>query len=408
MTRSIKKSFMACMLASLCSIVLLPSTTMAHHGVTGQFDLEQVLTVTGVVNRVRFVNPHAYVYFKVTNAQGEEEQWRCELRSGSLLKRKGWTTDMFAIGSTIKIFGSPDRRDPKTVYTETITFEDGTVIARYDALDDSGNTIAGERELTREDGTPNLAGNWSEPVRNSPPPQGPRPRSAPPEGINLANDGSPQRVDFPPPTGNQARAGGPGGGRPEGGRPRGGRPGGGNRPPQYAVTDIVRAEAGDFTADQNPRFNCEPTNIIFDYAFDQMLNKIDQTGSAIVISYGFMDLVRVIHLIGDFPDEIEPSVAGYSIGKWEDDTLVVHTKGFKPGFLQAPGGRARGAVRHGDQMEITERFTMSEDGNELTREYTVVDPVYLAEPYSHRNSSLYTTDPFIPYECEELKDDRQQ
>jgi hypothetical protein len=174
------------------------------------------------------------------------------------------------------------------------------------------------------------------------------------------------------------------------------------------LTEIAREEAGNFTADQNPRFNCEPTNIIFDYAFDQMLNKIDQTGSAIVISYGFMDLVRVIHLVGDFPDEIEPSVAGYSIGKWEDDTLVVHTKGFKPGFLQAPGGRARGAVRHGDQMEITERFTMSEHGNELTREYTVVDPVYLAEPYSHRNSSLYTTDPFIPYECEELKDDRQQ
>ena len=154
------------MLASLCSIVLLPSTTLAHHGVTGQFDLEQVLTVTGVVNRGRFVNPHAYGYIKVTNAQGEEEQWRCELRSGSLLKRKGWTTDMFTIGSTIKIFGSPDRRDPKTVYTETITFEDGTVIARYDALDDSGNTIAGGRELRREDGTPNLAGSWSEPVRN--------------------------------------------------------------------------------------------------------------------------------------------------------------------------------------------------------------------------------------------------
>jgi hypothetical protein len=59
-------------------------------------------------------------------------------------------------------------------------------------------------------------------------------------------------------------------------------------------------------------------------------------------------------------------------------------------------------------MEITERFTMSEDGNELNREYTVIDPVYLAKPYSGSNSSLYTTDKFIAYECEELMDDTQQ
>lgn len=97
-TMTIKQSFAAVVLASLCSIALLPSTAVAHHGVTGQFDLEQILTVTGDVNRVRFVNPHSYVYFMVTNEAGKEEQWRCELRSGSLLKRKGWTTDMFKIG----------------------------------------------------------------------------------------------------------------------------------------------------------------------------------------------------------------------------------------------------------------------------------------------------------------------
>lgn len=388
----------ATVLAFLCALVLWPSTTEAHHGVTGQFDLEQVLTVTGVVNRVRFVNPHAYVYFKVTNDEGKEEQWRCELRSGSLLKRKGWTEEMFKPGTKLRIFGSPDRRDPQTVYTETITFEDGTVIARYDALDDSGNIVLGDRDLKREDGRPNFAGNWTEPIRDGPPPQGPRPRSdGPPSGINLEGNGSPQRVGPPPPAG-----------QPRGPRgPRQGR-GGPTRPPQYVMTEIGREEAGNFTRDDNPRFKCEPTNIIFDYAFDQMLNKIEQTASAMIISYGFMDMVRVIHLDGDFPDEIEPSVAGYSIGEWEGDTLVVKTKGFKPGFLRASGRLSGGEVRHGDQMEITERFFMNDDGTELTREYTVVDPVYLAEPYSHFNKSIYTTEAFIPYECEELKDDRQQ
>ena len=91
---TIKQTLAAATLASMGCTFLLPSNSLAHHGVSGQFDLEQILTVTGVVNRVRFVNPHAYVYFKVSNSEGKEEQWRCELRSGSLLKRKGWTTEM--------------------------------------------------------------------------------------------------------------------------------------------------------------------------------------------------------------------------------------------------------------------------------------------------------------------------
>ena len=45
----------------LIGAILVPTTVVAHHGITGQFDLEQVLRVKGVVNRVRFVNPHAYV-----------------------------------------------------------------------------------------------------------------------------------------------------------------------------------------------------------------------------------------------------------------------------------------------------------------------------------------------------------
>lgn len=69
---TIKQTIIAAALAFLCSIALLPSTAVAHHGVTGQFDLDQTLTVTGIMNRVRFVNPHRYVYFKVTNDAGTQ------------------------------------------------------------------------------------------------------------------------------------------------------------------------------------------------------------------------------------------------------------------------------------------------------------------------------------------------
>ena len=99
------------------------------------------------------------------------------------------------------------------------------------------------------------------------------------------------------------------------------------------MTQIGQDEADDYTEEQNPRFICQPTNIIFDYNFDQMVNKIEQSETKIVITYGFMDVVRTIHLGGVFPDEIEPSVTGYSVGEWKDDTLIVKTKGFASGFL---------------------------------------------------------------------------
>ncbi len=83
------KSYLAGVLVFVCASILTSLTGFSHHGVTGQFDLDQNVTVTGTVNRVRFVNPHGYVYFKVTTESRKEEQWRCELRSGSLLKARG-------------------------------------------------------------------------------------------------------------------------------------------------------------------------------------------------------------------------------------------------------------------------------------------------------------------------------
>ena len=196
---TIKNTLSTTAFVILACLALLNSPAAAHHGVTGQFDLGQNVTVTGTVNRVRFVNPHAYIYFKVTNDAGEEEQWRCELRSASLLKRAGWSEEMFEIGSKITVSGSPDRRDPQTCFAQRITFEDGRVVARRDTLDEAGQVVPGERSLKLEDGSPNLSGNWYE-----------------------------------------ARGGRRGGGRPNTGRPRGrGSPGGsrGARPPRPSLPE---------------------------------------------------------------------------------------------------------------------------------------------------------------------------
>ncbi|OWU69283.1 hypothetical protein ATO2_09495 [Roseovarius sp. 22II1-1F6A] len=347
-------------MSTALAIALPPAAAFAHHGVSGQFDLDQKVEVTGTVTRVRFVNPHSYVYFDAVSDTGEVENHRCELRSGSLLKRQGWSPDMFPIGSTVTFNGSPDRRDPLTCYAETVTFEDGRMLTRYGSVTEDGTFVEPEdsEEQAAEEGVPapaatpdpdmpDLSGNWSEPVADGPP---------------LAYAGP---------------------------------------APDYVLTDAGVEAADDWEPDDNPRFHCQPTNIILDYRFDQMINKIEQSAEEVKITYGFMDVVRTIHIDGSFPDTIEPSVTGYSVGTWSDGKLMVQTKGFKPGFLEAIGGRSTRSVPHSDQMEITEVFYI-DDAGELVQEYTITDPVYLAEPHSHLNRSVKTEDAFIPYECDDL------
>lgn len=53
-------------LTAAIALASIPSTALAHHGVNGQFDLSKTMVKEGVVTRVRYVNPHSYVYFDVT------------------------------------------------------------------------------------------------------------------------------------------------------------------------------------------------------------------------------------------------------------------------------------------------------------------------------------------------------
>ena len=108
----------------------------------------------------------------------------------------------------------------------------------------------------------------------------------------------------------EGRAGGGGGG---GGRGRG-QAGG---PRTYAGTELTPAgdaAAAKFTQQDNPRFKCETTSIIFDWTFDGPVNRIQQNRDQILIYYGQMNLRRTIHMnTKTHPPNVKPSRAGHSI-----------------------------------------------------------------------------------------------
>ncbi len=102
----------------------------AHHGF-GSFDLGSDIELTGVVTDLDWVNPHAWLYMEVTRENGEVASYRCEMRAATVLRRSGWSPDMFPIGEQVTISGSPDRNDAESCYVSTVIFADGGSIDRY-------------------------------------------------------------------------------------------------------------------------------------------------------------------------------------------------------------------------------------------------------------------------------------
>ena len=51
-------------------LVSSASLAYAHHGF-GSFDMSKSVTLTGKLTRVEFINPHSWLYFEVTDANGK-------------------------------------------------------------------------------------------------------------------------------------------------------------------------------------------------------------------------------------------------------------------------------------------------------------------------------------------------
>ena len=367
---------------------------LAHHGF-GTFELNKTVSFPGaLITRVEFINPHSWLYFETKDANGRVQKHRCEMRSAHVLRRSGWEQEMFKAGQTADITASPDRADPASCYLQTILFANGTRMDRYGqyvkAPGGGVKEVAGpvrtantNRPATRPTGEPNISGEWAPEQVVMADPRGVGGGLIPLSQVEEARQAAAK--------GEAARGGG-------GGR-RGG--GAGTGPRLYGGTELTERgakEAEAFTQKDNPRFQCQTTSIIFDWTFDGPVNRITQNRDNIVIEYGQMNLRRTVHMNQKAaPANAKPSRAGYSVGRWEGNTLVVETTKFLPGVLNAP-------VRHSDQLRVVERFTLDPKTMRLTREYQATDPVYLKGTYSGRDVVQPADAPYAKDNCKELKD----
>lgn len=108
----------------LIMLALATGPTLAHHATVTNFT-QEVISAEGVIERVRFQNPHASVLIKNTGDDGKEVYWLIETAARTTLERKGITLDRLQVGSRIKATGLKGRRQ-FTMYLQEIVFEDGS------------------------------------------------------------------------------------------------------------------------------------------------------------------------------------------------------------------------------------------------------------------------------------------
>jgi Family of unknown function (DUF6152) len=111
----------------------------------------------------------------------------------------------------------------------------------------------------------------------------------------------------------------------------------------------------------------------------------------------YFETERVIYTDGrPHPANGERAIQGHSIGHWEGDALIVDTTL----FTDNPTGNFRG-VPSGARRHAVERFALSEDHKQLSVQFSVEDPEFMAEPMTGEVLLDYAPDhEMLPFGCD--------
>lgn len=99
-------------MAGVALAALAVQPAFAHHAFAAEFDMNKPFTVTGVISKVAWQNPHVYVYVDAKDESGKTVTYAMECNSVNTLVHKGWTRDALKKGDqvTVSAYGAKDPR----------------------------------------------------------------------------------------------------------------------------------------------------------------------------------------------------------------------------------------------------------------------------------------------------------
>ena len=148
----------------------------------------------------------------------------------------------------------------------------------------------------------------------------------------------------------------------------------GGLPYTPATAELIKRRETE-SSKNDPHARCTPPNFPRAFALPQF-KKIVQTPALIVMLHEFNASYRQVFLDGrPLPAVIQPAWNGYSVGRWEGDTLVIQSVGFRDGlWLDMLGNPLT------ESAKITERIQRPNYGT-LDIEVTIDDSGAYTKPW---------------------------
>jgi hypothetical protein len=319
----------------------------AHHSYT-EFDQAQTVEIEGTLLVLAWQNPHTRMEVRVLDSSNRAVVWDIETGSVNSMRRQQLPLDAFKVGDTVKIAGWPSKRSADRMYAT--------------------NVLGSGRELMFQTGTPRWPGSatYSEAFNAS--------TSTLPTAVSAPTLfrvwSSAPNVDPETRNGFLTRA-------------------------EVSLTEAAEKAVASFDPiTQSTSSGCTPKGmpIVMGQPFPiEFVNE----GDKILLRLEEYDTVRSIHMSGiAAPASQQGSLLGYSVGRWEGNTLVVETD-----RLDSPYFNSRG-VPLSKSARTLERFTVSDDGRRLSYTLAVTDPETFTEPARATRAWLARDgERLLPYDC---------
>ena len=340
-------SRMAHRIAVFGALTVFAASAAAHHGPHAEplYNTGQLVELEGVVTDVFWRNPHARFRIRVTAGPQTGEIWEMETNPPGPLMRTGFTPDLLPIGSQVKVAGLVSRRKPRNMGLFNVLLPNGLEFA--DMARPNPLRFADER-LSLEQAQANQA----------------RVEAAIQEAEGIFRVWGRERTSV-------------------------------FRFDESVLTGAAKAAKVTY----DPRtdlaiLDCIPPGMPTGMMVPSLFEFVD-VGGTIELRVQEYDLVRTIHMSSDLDSEAQPATPlGFSVGRWEGDTLVVTTT-----RVDWPLSDYNGVPQSSDAMHI-ERFTPSADGQTMDYELTSIDPVNLiGSPVRPGNFTWRPGREIEPFEC---------
>ena len=326
-TTSLNAAATRCLAALL---FVVPGAAPAHHSLLA-YDQSKIVEFEGEVTDVFWRNPHVRLTVRALDENGGERMWIVEGGPVNSMERAGINEAIVSVGDSVRLAGHPSGVRGHEVRPVVISVVDGSTFvldersaAEFGLLDAASvaaaagaPAAAGAQDLEAE----GIFRVWTNRDRHW-----------------VQVDAREWWARVHPLT-----------------------------PSAQAALDAWDEETDDLAKQCIPAGMPEAMMMPFPIEF------IDR-GDTIILNIEEWDNSRTIHMNADPGAEVAPSRLGYSVGRWEGNTLVVETSRIDYPYFNDQG------IPQSDALRIVERFVLSEGDTKLDWTATTTDPETFTEP----------------------------